>query len=174
MNVQLWGGSINVWLDALIRVLIIVGMMTVVVMFLIWLERKVIARFQMRLGPTRTGPFGLLQSLAAAGCEIRGDAETRALDPRVKPASDADWDTEFLDAIIAVKLVQGVDEAIAHINRHGSHHTEAIVTEDLSSGQFKPGEGFKFPFKFRHGSVLPISAAEYERLEKAYGTPPKR
>jgi glutamate-5-semialdehyde dehydrogenase len=72
----------------------------------------------------------ILNELAAAGCEIRGDAETRALDRRVKPASDADWDTEFLDAIIAVKIVTGVDEAIAHINRHGSHHTEAIVTQD--------------------------------------------
>jgi glutamate-5-semialdehyde dehydrogenase len=72
----------------------------------------------------------ILNDLAAAGCEIRGDAETRALDARVKPASDSDWDTEFLDAIIAVKLVNGVDEAIAHINRHGSHHTDAIVTQD--------------------------------------------
>ena len=77
----------------------------------------------------------ILDDLAAAGCEIRGDAETRALDPRVKPASDADWDTEFLDAIIAVKLVHGVDEAIAHINRHGSHHTEAIVTEDQAAAR---------------------------------------
>jgi len=72
----------------------------------------------------------ILNDLAAAGCEIRGDGETRALDPRVRPASEADWDTEFLDAIIAVKVVNGVDEAIAHINRHGSHHTEAIVTDD--------------------------------------------
>jgi len=77
----------------------------------------------------------ILNDLAIAGCEIRGDAETRALDPRVKPASDADWDTEFLDAIIAVKLVHGVDEAIAHINRHGSHHTEAIVTEDQAAAR---------------------------------------
>jgi glutamate-5-semialdehyde dehydrogenase len=72
----------------------------------------------------------ILNDLAAAGCEIRGDAETRAVDSRVKLATDADWDTEFLDAIIAVKLVNGVDEAIAHINRHGSHHTDAIVTQD--------------------------------------------
>jgi glutamate-5-semialdehyde dehydrogenase len=77
----------------------------------------------------------ILGDLAAAGCEIRGDAETRALDPRVKPASESDWDTEFLDAIIAVKLVHGVDEAIAHINRHGSHHTEAIVTEDQAAAR---------------------------------------
>ena len=66
MTVELFGGEVNVWLDALIRVLIIVGVMTVVVMGLIYLERKVIARFQMRLGPTRTGPMGLLQSLADA------------------------------------------------------------------------------------------------------------
>jgi glutamate-5-semialdehyde dehydrogenase len=72
----------------------------------------------------------ILEDLFAAGCEIRGDAETRALDARVKPASEADWDTEFLDAIIAVKLVDGVDAAIDHINRHGSHHTDAIVTND--------------------------------------------
>jgi glutamate-5-semialdehyde dehydrogenase len=77
----------------------------------------------------------ILGDLAAAGCEIRGDAETQALDVRVKPASEADWDTEFLDAIIAVKVVQGVDEAIAHINRHGSHHTEAIITEDADAAQ---------------------------------------
>jgi glutamate-5-semialdehyde dehydrogenase len=72
----------------------------------------------------------ILEDLFAAGCEIRGDAETRELDARVKPASEADWDTEFLDAIIAVKLVDGVDAAIDHINRHGSHHTDAIVTND--------------------------------------------
>jgi len=72
----------------------------------------------------------ILGDLIDAGCEVRGDAETRQLDPRVKPATAADWDTEYLDAIIAVKVVDGVDDAIAHINRHGSHHTEAIVTGD--------------------------------------------
>jgi glutamate-5-semialdehyde dehydrogenase len=72
----------------------------------------------------------ILDDLAKAGCEIRGDSETRALDSRVTLANDTDWDTEYLDAIIAVKVVDGVDEAIAHINRHGSHHTEAIVTAD--------------------------------------------
>ncbi len=64
MNAELFGSQVNVWVDALVRVLIIVGMMTVVVMGLIWFERKIIGRFQMRLGPTRTGPFGLLQSVA--------------------------------------------------------------------------------------------------------------
>ncbi|MDP6707939.1 MAG: gamma-glutamyl-phosphate reductase, partial [Alphaproteobacteria bacterium] len=64
------------------------------------------------------------------GCEVRGDAATQAVDDRVVPAADADWDTEYLDAIIAVKVVDGVDQAIEHIERHGSHHTESIVTED--------------------------------------------
>jgi glutamate-5-semialdehyde dehydrogenase len=77
----------------------------------------------------------ILADLIAAGCEIRGDAETRALDPRVKPATDADWDTEYLDAILAVKVVAGLDEAIDHIVRHGSAHTEAIVTEDTAAAE---------------------------------------
>ncbi len=77
----------------------------------------------------------ILAELAAAGCEIRGDAATRALDPRVVPASEDDWDTEFLDAIIAVKQVAGLDDAIEHVNRHGSHHTDAIVTRDAARAQ---------------------------------------
>ena len=77
----------------------------------------------------------ILEALIEAGCELRGDAETQALDSRVLPATDADWDTEYLDAILSVKLVDGVDEAIAHINRHGSHHTESIVTEDDAIAQ---------------------------------------
>jgi len=72
----------------------------------------------------------IIEDLSAAGCEIRGDAETQALDPRVRPASEEDWDTEYLDAILSVKQVDGVDEAIEHINRHGSHHTDSIVTGD--------------------------------------------
>jgi len=82
MNVELWGGQINVWLDALIRVLIVVGLMTVVVMGLIYLERKILARFQMRLGPTRTGPFGILQSLAdALKLVAKEDFRPRGADP---------------------------------------------------------------------------------------------
>ncbi len=77
----------------------------------------------------------ILADLAAAGCEIRGDAATRALDPRVVPASEDDWDTEFLDASIAVKQVAGIDEAIEHVNRHGSHHTDSIVTRDGARAQ---------------------------------------
>ena len=75
----------------------------------------------------------ILGDLIGAGCEVRGDAETQKLDARVKPATAADWDTEYLDAIIAVKVVDGLDAAIAHINRHGSHHTEAIVTADADA-----------------------------------------
>ena len=79
----------------------------------------------------------ILADLLAAGCEIRGDAATRALDPRVLAASEADWDTEYLDAILAVRLVDGIDGALAHIRRHGSRHTEAIVTEDpAAAGRF--------------------------------------
>ena len=72
----------------------------------------------------------LVGMLIDAGCEVRGDAETQAADPRVKPATEQDWATEYLDAIIAAKVVHGVDEAIAHIERYGSHHTDAIVTTD--------------------------------------------
>lgn len=77
----------------------------------------------------------LVQDLLAAGCEVRGDAATQAIDARVRPATDADWDTEYLDAVIAVKLVDGIDDAIAHIEAHGSHHTEAIVTEDAEAAR---------------------------------------
>ncbi len=72
----------------------------------------------------------LVEMLIAAGCEVRGDEAVQAADPRVKPASDEDWDTEYEDAIIAAKVVDGVDAAIMHIEHHGSHHTDAIVTED--------------------------------------------
>ncbi|GIK99429.1 MAG: gamma-glutamyl phosphate reductase [Alphaproteobacteria bacterium] len=75
----------------------------------------------------------ILEDLAAAGCEIRGCAETRALYPAAKPAVEADWNTEYLDAIIAVRIVDGIDGAIAHVNRHGSHHTDAIITADQAA-----------------------------------------
>ncbi|MEH2481358.1 glutamate-5-semialdehyde dehydrogenase [Nitrobacteraceae bacterium AZCC 2146] len=74
----------------------------------------------------------LLEMLIEAGCEVRGDAAAQATDARVRPASDEDWDTEYEDAIIAAKIVDGVDGAIAHIHDHGSHHTDAIVTEDAA------------------------------------------
>jgi len=72
----------------------------------------------------------LVTMLIEAGCEIRGDAAVQAIDGRVKPASEADWSTEYLDAIITAGVVDGVDAAIVHIERYGTHHTDAIVTED--------------------------------------------
>jgi glutamate-5-semialdehyde dehydrogenase len=72
----------------------------------------------------------ILDDLIKARCEIRGDEVVQKLDARVKAATDADWDTEYLDAILAVKTVKGLDEAMAHIVAHGSEHTEAIITED--------------------------------------------
>jgi glutamate-5-semialdehyde dehydrogenase len=72
----------------------------------------------------------LVAMLLDAGCEVRGDAAVQEVDPRVKAATDDDWGAEYLDAIIAAKLVDGVAGAIAHIRDHGSHHTDAIVTED--------------------------------------------
>ncbi len=77
----------------------------------------------------------ILDDLIAAGCEVRGCAETRAIDPRAKPASEADWSTEYLDAIISVRVVGGVDEAIDHIGRYGSQHTDAIVTADEAAAE---------------------------------------
>ena len=69
--------------------------------------------------------------LAEAGVELRGDERTRALVPAARPAEPADWDTEYLDYILAVRVVDGFDEAVAHIRRHGSGLAEAIVTADL-------------------------------------------
>ncbi|MDE3017168.1 MAG: glutamate-5-semialdehyde dehydrogenase [Pseudomonadota bacterium] len=77
----------------------------------------------------------LADALAAAGCEMRGDREAQLLDRRIKPAADADWDTEYLAPILSIKVVKDVDEAIAHINRHGSHHTDAIVTGDMKAAR---------------------------------------
>ena len=79
--------------------------------------------------------------LLDAGCEVRGDDAVQRADARVKPATDEDWDTEYEDAIIAAKVVDGVDEAIAHIHHHGSHHTDAIVTEDASRRAQIPQRG---------------------------------
>ncbi|OYR13290.1 glutamate-5-semialdehyde dehydrogenase [Brucella grignonensis] len=75
----------------------------------------------------------VLQDLAAKGCEIRGSDEVRALYPNARPATEEDWSTEYLDAIISVKLVDGVSGAIEHINRYSSHHTEAIIAEDAEA-----------------------------------------
>jgi glutamate-5-semialdehyde dehydrogenase len=77
----------------------------------------------------------LVEMLIDAGCEVRGDKAVQAVDARVKPAVDADWDTEYEDAIIAAKVVDGLSDAIAHIQRHGSHHTDAIVTDDSKTAE---------------------------------------
>jgi glutamate-5-semialdehyde dehydrogenase len=81
--------------------------------------------------PTHLAP--LVTMLLDAGCEVRGDEATRAVDKRVKPASEEDWSSEYLDAIIAAKVVDGEDAAIEHIERYGSHHTDAIVTDDQAA-----------------------------------------
>ncbi len=77
----------------------------------------------------------LVEMLIDAGCEIRGDEATRAVDKRVKPANEEDWSTEYLDAVIAAKVVDGVAAAIEHIERYGSHHTDAIVTDDPATAE---------------------------------------
>ena len=77
----------------------------------------------------------ILNDLIAAGCEIRGDATVQKLDPRAKAATDEDWNTEYLDAILAVKCVPDLDAAIAHIVTHGSEHTESIITEDAAAAE---------------------------------------
>jgi glutamate-5-semialdehyde dehydrogenase len=77
----------------------------------------------------------LVTTLLDAGCEVRGDAQVQQADARVRPAVDDDWDAEYLDAIIAAKVVDGIDGAIAHIRDHGSHHTDAIVTEDAEAAE---------------------------------------
>jgi glutamate-5-semialdehyde dehydrogenase len=74
---------------------------------------------------------GLVAALAATGCELRGDAEVQAL-AGTEAASDADWDTEYLDAVLSIAMVDGVDGALAHIARHASHHTDAIITNDAA------------------------------------------
>jgi glutamate-5-semialdehyde dehydrogenase len=77
----------------------------------------------------------LVEMLIEAGCKVRGDPDTQRADSRVRPASEEDWPKEYLDAIIAVKVVDGIDEAIDHIARYGSQHTDAIVTEDRAAAE---------------------------------------
>ncbi len=77
----------------------------------------------------------LVEMLLDAGCEVRGDDAVQRVDARVKPATDDDWDTEYLDAIIAARVVDGVGGAIAHIQNHGSHHTDSIVAEDAGTAE---------------------------------------
>jgi len=77
----------------------------------------------------------LVAMLLDAGCEVRGDQAVQKADPRVKPVSETDWSTEYLDAIIAAGVVDGVAAAIEHIERYGSHHTDAIVTADREAAE---------------------------------------
>ena len=86
-----------------------------------------------RAGLALLGP--IVRDLLDAGCEVRGDAATQAVDARVRPAVEEDWSTEYLDAVIAVCVVEGVEGAIAHIAQYGSSHTEAIVTANSCTAE---------------------------------------
>ena len=111
--------------------------------------RKVVVNAKMRrtgiCGATetllvdRSAPAGtlaaLVDDLIAAGCEVRGDAAAQRSDSRVDAAADSDWGKEYLDAIIALRVVDDIDEAMAHIRRHGSGHTEAIIAEDTGAAE---------------------------------------
>ena len=77
----------------------------------------------------------ILEDLAKAGCEIRGDEAVRGIFPAAKAATEEDWKTEYLDSIIAVKVVDGLDDAIAHIEHYGSHHTDSILTDDEAAAE---------------------------------------
>lgn len=77
----------------------------------------------------------IVKALLDASCEVRGDEAVQAMDSRVTAASEEDWDTEYLDAIVSVRLVDGLDEALAHIAAHASHHTDAIITEDAARAE---------------------------------------
>src|SRR3546814_6856212 len=77
----------------------------------------------------------IVKALLDAKCEVRGDDAVQALDSRVVAASDEDWDTEYLDAIVSVRMVDGLDEALAHIAAHASHHTDAIIPEDAEKAE---------------------------------------
>jgi glutamate-5-semialdehyde dehydrogenase len=82
---------------------------------------------------THLGP--LVRALLEAGCEVRGDETARGCDQRVRAATEQDWSTEYLDAIIAVRIVDGLDAAIEHIRRYGSRHTDSIVTQDPAAAE---------------------------------------
>ena len=77
----------------------------------------------------------LVRALLEAGCEVRGDETTASIDARVKSAAEQDWYAEYLDAIIAVRVVEDVDAAIAHIQQYGSQHTDCIVTDDAAAAE---------------------------------------
>jgi glutamate-5-semialdehyde dehydrogenase len=81
------------------------------------------------------GSADVILALIESGCELRGDARARAINPCILPAGANDWDTEYLDAILSVAVVDGLDAALAHIARHSSNHTDCIITEDAASGE---------------------------------------
>jgi glutamate-5-semialdehyde dehydrogenase len=83
----------------------------------------------------KTLGLSILEELAKAGCEIRADQSVRAMFPSANAATEADWSSEYLDAIISAKVVDGVDDAIGHIERYGSSHTDCIVTEDAMAAE---------------------------------------
>jgi glutamate-5-semialdehyde dehydrogenase len=80
-------------------------------------------------------PLAIVDALVAAGCEVRGDKDVAALSPHVDPASAGDWDSEYLDAIVSIAIVDGLAGALAHIDAHSSRHTDAIVTEDKAAAE---------------------------------------
>jgi glutamate-5-semialdehyde dehydrogenase len=84
------------------------------------------------IDPAYPAPLAIIDALIAAGCEVRGDKDVTALSPHVDAASASDWDTEYLDAIVSVAMVDGLSGALAHIDAHSSRHTDAIVTEDAA------------------------------------------
>lgn len=77
----------------------------------------------------------VLRALVEAGCEVRGDATVLAMEPRAKAAAEADWSAEYLDAVISARVVGGLDEAIEHVNRYGSHHTDSVIAEDEAAAE---------------------------------------
>jgi len=77
----------------------------------------------------------IVLDLIDAGCEVRGDEHVQSVDRRVRAANEEDWYREFLDAIIAVRVIDGIDEAMAHIAKYGSAHTESIVTENAAAAE---------------------------------------
>jgi glutamate-5-semialdehyde dehydrogenase len=77
----------------------------------------------------------LIAMLLDEGCEVRGDEATRSTDARVKPATQADWSTEYLDSVISAKVVDGLDAAMDHIEHYGSHHTDCIITQDQARAE---------------------------------------
>ena len=81
------------------------------------------------------GGVDVVRALLDAKCELRGDSRAQALDPRIRPASANDWDCEYLDAILSVAVVDGLDAALGHIDRHSSGHTDAIITEDTAAAE---------------------------------------